>query len=91
MVEVRAERKGEIWTCTVIVLTERRESRYEVRVHPGDLARWASGDDRAAVEDLVTRSFDFLLQREPAGSIMSSFDLATIQRYFPEYDREIRR
>ena len=91
MVEARAERKGELWTCAVIVLTEGRESRYEVSVRPADLERWGTGDDLAAVEDLVSRSFDFLLEREPADSILRSFDLAVIQRYFPEYDRLFRR
>jgi len=91
MIEVRAERKGELWTCAVIVLTEGHEDQYEVRVRPGDLERWGSGDDAAAVESLVARSFDFLLEREPPSSILRSFDLSVIQRYFPEYDRLFRR
>lgn len=91
MVEVRAERKGELWSCAVIVLTDGHEYGYTVRVRPDSLARWASGDDQAAVEDLVARSFQFLLQREPAAAILRSFDLAVIQTYFPEYDRTFRR
>ncbi len=47
----------------------------------------ALSDDRAGVEDLVRRSFDFLLERERAGSILASFELSVIARYFPEYDR----
>jgi hypothetical protein len=43
------------------------------------------------VEDLVARSFDFLLRREPATSILRTFDLAVIERYFPEYEKEFRR
>ena len=38
------------------------------------------------VEDLLTRSFEFLLQREDNTSILSSFDLPVIARYFPEYE-----
>jgi len=91
MVEVRAERKGELWACAVIVLTESGEHKYEVRVDPADLRRWGSGDDQAAVERLVERSFEFLLEREPPESILRSFDLAVIQSYFPEYDRTFRR
>ena len=86
MVQVRAERKGDSWTCAVIVITDGHENRYEVRVHTADINRWASSPDRAGVEDLVSRSFLFLLDREPAGSILQSFDLAVIQSYFPEYD-----
>ncbi len=44
-----------------------------------------------SVEQLVRKSFEFLLAREPKDSILRSFDLAVIRRYFPEYEQEIRR
>ncbi len=37
-------------------------------------------------EALILRSFEFLLRREPNTSILSSFDLPVIGRYFPEYE-----
>ena len=40
-------------------------------------------------EDLVRASFRFLLDREPATSILARFSLDVISRYFPEYPREI--
>ena len=36
---------------------------------------------------LVEKSFEFLLERESNTSIMHSFDLSVIARYFPEYRR----
>ena len=39
--------------------------------------------------ELLKKSFEFLLQREPNTSILRSFDLSVISRYFPEYEREI--
>jgi hypothetical protein len=45
----------------------------------------------ASAEDVVRTSFEFLLAREPRESILRSFDLAEISRYFPEYDAELRR
>jgi hypothetical protein len=42
------------------------------------------------LEELIRRSFDFLLAREPKESIMRSFDLSVISRYFPEYDEAAR-
>jgi hypothetical protein len=39
---------------------------------------------------LVQESFAFLLEREPATSILGKFDLTVIGRYFPEYEQEIR-
>jgi hypothetical protein len=63
-------------------------TEHEVAVAPDDLARLAPGADDPA--DLVRRSFVFLLAREPKESILRSFDLPVIGRYFPEYEREIR-
>lgn len=40
---------------------------------------------------LVERSFAFLLEREPATSILSRFDLDVIGRYFPDYRAELAR
>jgi hypothetical protein len=43
------------------------------------------------VAELVKRSFEFLLAREPEESILTEFDLPVIARYFPEYEREMQR
>lgn len=42
-------------------------------------------------ERLVRESFAFLLEREPATSVLSDFPLTAIERYFPEYRDEISR
>ena len=62
-------------------------THHRVRVTKADLARLAEG---RAPEQLLQESFHFLLEREPNTSILTSFDLPLISRYFPEYDREIR-
>jgi hypothetical protein len=43
------------------------------------------------LESLIKKSFEFLLERESNTSILRSFDLSVIARYFPEYEREIGR
>lgn len=45
----------------------------------------------AAIEpdELVRRSFRFLLEREPKESILPDFDLQLIARYFPEYEQAV--
>jgi hypothetical protein len=60
---------------------------HTVRVSRQALERW--GGDGSG-EDLVRRSFDFLLERESKESILREFDLSVIQRYFPEYDAVMR-
>lgn len=42
-----------------------------------------------APEELVQKSFAFLLEREPQEAILSSFELPLISEYFPEYETEI--
>ena len=48
-------------------------------------------DGRIPREELVRRSFEFLLAREPKESILGTFHLSVIARYFPEYEHEMRR
>jgi hypothetical protein len=53
-------------------------------------ARSLGGDGVDGVA-LVRRSFEFLLEREPKESILKTFALPVIGRYFPEYEVEMRR
>ena len=41
---------------------------------------------RLSKKDVIARSFAFLLEREPNSSILRTFDLPVIQRYFGEYE-----
>jgi hypothetical protein len=91
MVSVRARPDAEVWLCEVDVDDDRSKTHHLVTVTREDLERWGSGAGREAVEDLVTRSFAFLLEREPATSILRTFDLSVIRRYFPEYDKRFSR
>ena len=81
---------AEGWTCEVTLSEDGRPvSIHAVRVPRADLARLAPA--AASPEDLVERSFAFLLEREPPSSILRTFDLGVISRYFPEYEADIKR
>jgi hypothetical protein len=45
----------------------------------------------ATVETLLEASFAFLLERESNTSILRTFDLPVIGRYFPEYESQMKR
>ncbi len=76
------------WTCFATVRGEDgRPSEFEVRVTSEHLDRLGRG--AAEPTDLVRRSFAFLLEREPPSSILRTFELPTIGRYFPEYEATI--
>lgn len=72
----------------VLVTQGSNTTRHEVTVTPEDVARYAPG---TTPERLLEASFEFLLEREPASSILSRFALPVIERYFPEYPLVIRR
>ena len=64
---------------------------YQVRVDDGVLgALGLDPDDEAAMAALVRESFAYLLAREPASSILRTFELSVISRYFPGYPNDIR-
>ena len=65
----------------------RKVSDHTVEVSTADLERLAPDE---SVEDLVLQSFEFLLEREPASSILRRFALTDIERYFPDFADVIR-
>ena len=48
-------------------------------------------DNNATKTQLLEFSFNFLLDREPNTSILSSFDINVISRYFSDYGDEVRQ
>jgi hypothetical protein len=85
-IEIEQLKPGEF---RVRVIEDRGETSHVVTLQPGDQQRLAGG--KAGPEELLKRSFEFLLEREPKESILPRFDLPVIARYFPEYEREIKR
>ena len=65
------------------------KTEHQVTIPPRLLEDLALGPDDEA--RLVYASFEFLLEREPSSSILRSFDLDVIGRYFPDYIETIRR
>lgn len=88
-IDVSCEPAADGWTCRVTVTEGGTTTRHEVSVATRDLARLAPGS--AAPDDLVRRSFEFLLRREAKESILRAFELPVIGRYFPDYERSIRQ
>ena len=74
-------------TTFTVTVEARTTTSHTVTVSPDYLEKLTGGT--VPVEKLVEKSFEFLLERESNTSILRSFDLPVIQRYFPEYEREI--
>ncbi len=72
----------------VVVTQAGRQTTHEVTVTPEDVARYAPG---STAQRLLEASFEFLLEREPRQSIMRSFELPIIGRFFGDYRDEMER
>jgi hypothetical protein len=88
MAKVEVEKTGNL-EFRVRVVEKGSESTHHVSMKQADYARLTGG--KIEPEELVRRSFEFLLEREPKESILSRFDLLVIGHYFPEFEREIKR
>jgi hypothetical protein len=83
-INVTAVVNADGWTCHVgIEEGDRLVSEHTVTVTGAAKERLAPA---STIEDLVTRSFEFLLEREAPHNILQSFNLTDITRYFPEWE-----
>jgi len=87
-ISVESSETADGWRFDVRVADGGSESGHEVTLSRAGRDRIARGADP---EQLVQESFAFLLKREPKESILASFDLTVIARYFPEYERAMAR
>jgi predicted GIY-YIG superfamily endonuclease len=88
-IQVLTTDHGDTYEFEVTVKEGLGKTRHRVTLRKADYERLSGG--KANPETLVSESFHFLLEREPKESILRSFDLTLISRYFPEYEREITR
>jgi hypothetical protein len=63
-------------------------TRHTVHINESTIEKFSYGHQ---AEKLIETSFLFLLEREPKVSILGSFDLEIIEKFFPEYSSEMKR
>lgn len=73
------------------VIIKERETQTEHLVTLDDGYYQDLSNGEIPKEELVKKSFEFLLKREPKESILSKFDLRIIKNYFPEYEEKIKQ
>lgn len=61
---------------------------HQVSLEENDFLQLTQGN--GTQQELLRASFEFLLEREPNTSILSSFELMLISTYFPEYPQEMK-
>ncbi len=85
-IEVEKIGEGEF---QVRVIEGKSQTSHRVTMKAADYDRISGGKVEPA--ELVRRAFEFLLENEPKESIMARFDLMVIARYFPNFEREMKR
>jgi hypothetical protein len=86
VIDIKGGESDTGWLMHVTV-SDRTRTEHVVRISRAEHERYGGGD----IVQLVRRSFDFLLDREPNTSILREFDLGTIERYFPDYAAAMTR
>jgi spore germination protein YaaH len=87
-IEIGEETEGKNnWAYRVRVFDAGKTHDYAVTLSFRDYDLWSHGT--VAPSKVVEKAFKFLLEREPATSILSKFDCSVIRRYFPEVDAEL--
>ncbi|HZC38590.1 MAG TPA: hypothetical protein VE221_07945, partial [Sphingomicrobium sp.] len=69
-----------------VAVTDRTATRHQVTMSATDFERLAQG---RTPDELIDAAFRFLLDREPKESILRSFDVSVIGRYFPEFEHNL--
>ena len=89
-ISIVSSTNGGGWTFTVQVSESNGQTRHTVTVSKRDFDSLTSGKETTP-EELVRKSFEFLLEREPKHHILRQFDLPSISKYFPDFGSEIQK
>ena len=84
MIEVKKKNSQEF-----VVTVSEKDTRTEHAVTLDDGYYENLTEGKITKEELIKRSFEFLLEREPNESILSEFNLKIINNYFPEFEGKI--
>jgi hypothetical protein len=89
VIQIRRTGDGDPLAFDVVVREGKSETRHQVTMSRAICERLTAG--KHTPEACVEAAFRFLLDREPNDSILASFDIMVISRYFPEFERELPR
>jgi len=90
MIEVeRTSAVPDGWAFAVRVVADDSHTEHRVTVARTDYERLTGL--RVWPEELVRKTFEFLLERDPKEAILRQFELGVVTRYFPEFEAELKR
>lgn len=89
-ITIETARTGSGWILGVTISDGTGSTNHRVTLSKEEYDK-IRGDSEVSPEELVKKSFEFLLKREPKESILGEFELSLIGQYFPEYFDEIKK
>ena len=82
-----------------LLITELSKDKFEITVKANHITKHVVcvtdemllklTKNKISKKELLNFSFNFLLERETNTSILSSFDLTVISKYFPEFTKKV--
>ena len=82
-----------------LLITELSKDKFEITVKSNQITKhvvyvtdemlFNLTKNEISKKELLNFSFNFLLERETNTSILSSFDITVISKYFPEYPKKV--
>jgi len=86
MIEVKRKNQNEFG-----VVVQEKNTKTEHLVTLDDNYYQLLTQGKITKEELIEKSFKFLLERESKESILSKFNLKIIKSYFPEFEEEVSK
>ena len=85
---VQSTAKNDGWNFNVVVKENGSQTSHKVSMSKLTYEKLTAG--KVSPDLCVEKSFKFLLEREPKESILGSFDITIISKYFPEFEDTLK-
>lgn len=79
--------ENQLMKFAVTVSETGSQTKHTVTLNKADYQKLTRGAVRP--EELIRKSFEFLLENEPKEQILPEFDFTLIARFFPNFSKEI--
>ena len=89
VIHVQQAGNGDPMEFNVAVKEGQSQTLHRVTMSPSTYHELTGG--KVSPERCIQAAFEFLLEQEPKESILSRFDVTVISRYFPSFERDVRR
>jgi hypothetical protein len=87
VIDVEQTKTGDLLEFHVTVKEGGSQTHHTVTMKQSSYQKLSAG--RVEPSDCIRAAFEFLLDHEPKESILSSFDVTVIGRYFPDFERQL--